>query len=167
MAIFTSDMPNQFASTLALRKTSKVSPTCDSTTPTQKENKEYVDSILADVRWLVSGDVDGPDPWDGAVRHASDYFDTFYAAAVHLIKKGKAYVESLSAEEMREFRGSLKAPGRDSPHRGRSVEENLEMFEKMRNGDYAEGECVRLLPPRCPPCTLFHSGPHFDADVLI
>mmetsp|Transcript_10181 Transcript_10181/g.23836 ORF Transcript_10181/g.23836 Transcript_10181/m.23836 type:complete len:872 (+) Transcript_10181:59-2674(+) len=115
----------------------------DDTNPV-KEDQEYVDSILTDVRWLVSGDEKGPDPWDGNVRHASDYFDVFYDAAVHLIKKGKAYVESLSAEEMREYRGSLTTPGKESPYRDRSVEENLEMFEKMKNGDYEEGQhCLR------------------------
>jgi len=112
----------------------------DDTNPV-KEDQEYVDSILEDVRWLVAGDTSGTDPWNGNVRHASDYFDVFYAAAEHLIKKGKAYVESLSADEMKEYRGSLKTPGKESPYRNRSVEENLEMFRKMKAGDYEEGEC--------------------------
>ncbi len=106
----------------------------DDTNPT-KEKEEFVDSIIEDVRWLC------PD-WDGEVLYASDYFDRMYEAAVKLIKKGRAYVCDLSAKEIREYRGTLTSPGRDSPYRNRSVEENLELFENMKNGRYADGEKV-------------------------
>ncbi|GAA0794352.1 glutamine--tRNA ligase/YqeY domain fusion protein [Marinobacterium sediminicola] len=106
----------------------------DDTNP-EKESQEYIDSIIEDVRWLGF-------EWSGDIRYSSEYFDQLYAWAVHLIKAGKAYVDSLSAHEMREFRGTLTEPGKNSPYRDRSVEENLELFEKMRNGDFEEGECV-------------------------
>lgn len=106
----------------------------DDTNP-EKESQEYIDSIVEDVRWL------GYD-WAGEIRYSSEYFDQLYDWAVHLIKEGKAYVDSLSAHEMREFRGTLKEPGKNSPYRDRSVEENLNLFEKMRNGDFEEGECA-------------------------
>ena len=97
---------------------------------------EFVESILEDVKWLLGDEGEGSEvatatedgPWSGPVRYSSDYFDLFYDAAVHLIKKGKAYVDSLSAEEMREYRGTLTEPGRDSPDRSRSIEENLQLF---------------------------------------
>lgn len=114
----------------------------DDTNPT-KEDKEYVDSILEDVKWIQSGLYDGQStPWDGGVRKTSDYFDLIYDSAVALIKSGDAYVDSLSAEEMREYRGTLTEPGKDSPFRTRSVEENLELFEGMKNGDFPEGTHV-------------------------
>ena len=106
----------------------------DDTNP-EKESQEYIDSIIEDVRWLGF-------EWTGAVRYTSDYFEQLYAWAVHLIKEGNAYVDSLSAHEMREFRGTLTEPGKNSPYRDRSVEENLALFEKMRNGDFSEGECA-------------------------
>ncbi len=106
----------------------------DDTNP-EKESQEYIDSIIEDVRWLGF-------EWSGDIRYSSDYFDTLYEWALHLIKEGKAYVDSLSAHEIREFRGTLTEPGKNSPYRDRSVEENLELFEKMRRGDFDEGECV-------------------------
>jgi len=106
----------------------------DDTNPV-KEEVEYVDSIQEDVRWLGFN-------WKGHRYFASDYFDQFYTYAVTLIKKGKAYVDSLSAEQIRQYRGTLNEPGIESPYRGRSVEENLSLFEKMAAGEFAEGECV-------------------------
>lgn len=105
----------------------------DDTNPV-KEDTEYVESIMEDVKWL------GFD-WD-EVRFASDYFDTMYECAVKLIKKGKAFVCSLNADEMREYRGTLTEPGKESPYRNRSVEENLKLFEEMKEGKYADGEMV-------------------------
>jgi glutaminyl-tRNA synthetase len=103
----------------------------DDTNPT-KEEVEYVESIKEDVRWL------GFD-WDERLYYASDYFEQFYQSAVQLIKDGKAYVCDLSAEEIREYRGTLTEPGRESPYRNRSVEENLEFFKRMRAGEFSEG----------------------------
>ncbi|WP_031482959.1 glutamine--tRNA ligase/YqeY domain fusion protein [Maridesulfovibrio frigidus] len=104
----------------------------DDTNPA-KEEVEYVESIQEDVRWL------GFD-WEDRLHYSSDYFDDLYALAVQLIKNGKAYVDSLSAEETREYRGTLTEPGKDSPYRSRSVEENLTIFEGMKNGEFADGE---------------------------
>ncbi len=104
----------------------------DDTNPS-KEEVEYVDSIKEDVHWL------GFD-WDDRLFYSSDYFDQLYAFAVQLIKDGKAYVDSLSAEEIREYRGTLTEPGKDSPYRTRSIEENLDLFERMKNGEFADGE---------------------------
>ncbi|MBV1786575.1 glutamine--tRNA ligase/YqeY domain fusion protein [Marinobacterium sp. D7] len=106
----------------------------DDTNP-EKESQEYIDSIVSDVRWLGF-------EWAGDIRYTSDYFDTLYEWALHLIKEGKAYVDSLSAHEMREYRGTLTEAGKNSPYRERSVEENLDLFEKMRAGAFDEGECV-------------------------
>ena len=106
----------------------------DDTNPV-KEDVEYVESIQADVRWLGF-------EWKGNALYASDYFDRLYEFAVELIKKGRAYVCHLSAEQTRAHRGTLTEPGRDSPYRDRSVAENLELFEKMRRGELEEGECV-------------------------
>ena len=106
----------------------------DDTNPT-KEKQEFVDSIKADVKWL------GAD-WEDRLFFASDYFDQMYEAAVKLIKKGKAYVSDLSADEIREYRGTLTEPGKEDPCAGRSVEENLALFENMKNGMYADGEKV-------------------------
>ncbi|MDD5467568.1 MAG: glutamine--tRNA ligase/YqeY domain fusion protein [Anaerolineales bacterium] len=103
----------------------------DDTNPS-KEEVEYVDSIIADVHWL------GAD-WGDRLFYASDYFDQLYQFAVQLIKLGKAFVCDLSAEEMREYRGTLTEPGRDSPYRNRSVEENLDLFERMRQGEFPDG----------------------------
>ena len=102
----------------------------DDTNP-EKEEQEYVDSIMEDVRWLGF-------EWDG-LFYASDYFDQLYAWAVQLIKAGKAYVCDLSAEQVREYRGTLKEPGRNSPYRDRSVEENLDLFARMRKGEFPDG----------------------------
>jgi glutaminyl-tRNA synthetase len=106
----------------------------DDTNPS-KEDVEYVESIEEDVRWL------GFD-WDNRMFFASDYFDRLYEYALQLIRQGKAYVDSLSADEIREYRGTLTEAGRNSPYRDRSVEENLELFEKMRSGEAPEGSLV-------------------------
>ena len=106
----------------------------DDTNPT-KEKVEFVESIEADVRWL------GAD-WEDRLFFASDYFDQMYEAAVKLIKKGKAYVCDLTAEQIREYRGTLTEPGKDSPYRNRSVEENLDLFERMKNGEFEDGTRV-------------------------
>lgn len=106
----------------------------DDTNPT-KERTEYVDSILADVKWL------GADFGEN-LYFASDYFDQMYEAAIKLIKKGKAYVCDLSPEQIREYRGTLKEPGKDSPYRNRSIEENLDLFERMKNGEFEDGSKV-------------------------
>lgn len=103
----------------------------DDTNPS-KEDVEYVNSIMEDIRWL------GFD-WEDRLYFASDYFQKFYEFAVTLIKKGKAFVCELSAEEIREYRGTLNAPGKESPYRNRSVEENLTLFERMKNGEFADG----------------------------
>ena len=106
----------------------------DDTNPT-KEKTEFVDSIKEDVKWL------GAD-WEDRLFFASDYFEQMYEAAVKLIKKGKAFVCDLTADEIREYRGTFETPGKNSPYRDRSVEENLELFENMKNGVYADGEKV-------------------------
>ena len=103
----------------------------DDTNP-EKENQEYVDSIKEDVRWLGF-------EWSGEPRYASDYFDQLFDYAVGLIKEGKAYVDDLTPEEMREYRGTLTEPGKNSPYRDRSVEENLDLFYKMRDGAFPDG----------------------------
>ena len=106
----------------------------DDTNPT-KEETEFVDGIIEDVRWL-GGD------WEDRLLFASDYFDQLYEWAVELIKAGKAYVDDLSQDEMREYRGTLTEAGRNSPYRDRSVAENLELFQRMRDGEFEEGEKV-------------------------
>jgi glutaminyl-tRNA synthetase len=105
----------------------------DDTNP-EKEETEYVESIMADVRWLGFH-------WDN-LFYASDYFDQLYAWAVQLIKAGKAYVDDLSADQIREYRGTLTSPGKDSPYRNRSVEENLNLFERMKAGEFPDGSRV-------------------------
>ncbi|MDH3962363.1 MAG: glutamine--tRNA ligase/YqeY domain fusion protein [Deltaproteobacteria bacterium] len=106
----------------------------DDTNPT-KEEVEYVESIQEDVRWL------GFD-WDDRLYYASDYFEQLYQYAVQLIKDNKAYVDGLSADEIREYRGTLTEPGKESPHRNRPVEENLDLFERMRAGEFEDGTYV-------------------------
>ena len=106
----------------------------DDTNPA-KEDQEYVDAIKEDVQWLGF-------QWAGEVRYASDYFDQFYAWAQHLISEGNAYVCDLSAKQASEYRGWATAPGKDSPYRDRSAEENLQLLEQMRAGDFDEGVCV-------------------------
>ena len=106
----------------------------DDTNPV-KESLEYVESIKADIRWL------GYD-WGAHLHHASDYFEQLYEWAVDLVRDGKAYVDSASAEEIRAFRGSLTEPGRESPHRNRSVEENLDLLTRMRAGEFPDGAQV-------------------------
>lgn len=103
----------------------------DDTNP-NKEDTEYVDSILRDLKWL------GAEP-TGGIYYGSDYFDKCYEYAVKLIKEGKAYVCDLSGDEVREYRGTLTQPGKESPYRNRSVEENLDLFERMKNGEFADG----------------------------
>jgi glutaminyl-tRNA synthetase len=105
----------------------------DDTNP-EKEEQEYVDSILKDVRWLGF-------EWDG-LYYASDYFDQLYEFAVKLINEGKAYVDDLSAEEIRQHRGTLTEPGKESPHRNRGAKENLDLFERMRKGEFPDGSLV-------------------------
>lgn len=106
----------------------------DDTNPT-KEEVEYVDSIQEDIHWM------GFD-WGEHLYYASDYFDQLYEYAVQLIKMGKAYVDDLSAEEIREYRGTLTEPGKESPYRNRSIEENLDLFERMKNGEFEDGSRV-------------------------
>jgi glutaminyl-tRNA synthetase len=106
----------------------------DDTNPT-KEEVEYVESIMEDIRWL------GFD-WEDRLFYASDYFEQLYEFALQLIKAGKAYVDSLSADEIRDYRGTLTEPGKDSPYRNRSVEENLDLFHRMRAGEFEDGAHV-------------------------
>lgn len=106
----------------------------DDTNPT-KEKTEFVDSIVADVEWLGAH-------YDGEIRFASHYFHDMYEAAVKLIKKGKAYVCDLTPEQIREYRGTLTEPGKNSPYRDRSIEENLDLFERMKNGEFEDGAKV-------------------------
>lgn len=121
----------------------------DDTNPT-KEEKEYVQSILEDVLWIQEGLYDhqgtsasaSATPWEGKVRKTSDYFDLIYDCAVALIQSGDAYVDSLTAEQMREYRGSLTEAGKDSPYRTRTVQENLQLFRDMKAGQYPEGAHV-------------------------
>ncbi|PWV62603.1 glutaminyl-tRNA synthetase, partial [Frischella perrara] len=108
----------------------------DDTNPA-KEDVEYVESIKYDVQWLGF-------KWDGEVRYSSDYFDQLYHYAIELIEKGLAYVDELTPDEIREYRGTLTQPGKNSPYRDRSIDENLSLFNKMKNGDFAEGKaCLR------------------------
>lgn len=105
----------------------------DDTNP-EKESQEYIDSIIEDVTWLGF-------EWGGDIRYTSNYFDQLHAWAVQLIKDGKAYVCDLGPEEAREYRGNFTTPGKNSPYRDRTVEENIELFERMKNGEFAEGAC--------------------------
>ena len=119
---------------LAQKYNGKFNLRVDDTNPT-KEKTEFVEAIKADIKWL------GAD-WEDRLFFASDYFDQMYEAAVKLIKKGKAYVSDLSADEIREYRGTLTEPGKEDPAGSRSVEENLALFEDMKNGKFADGEKV-------------------------
>ena len=119
---------------LAKKYNGKFNMRFDDTNPT-KEKEEFVESILKDIKWL------GAD-WEDRLFFASNYFEQMYEAAIKLIKKGKAYVCDLSPEEIREYRGTLTEPGKDSPYRNRSVEENLELFDNMKKGVYKDGEKV-------------------------
>lgn len=119
---------------IAKRYGGKTNLRFDDTNPL-KENIEFVESIQEDVRWLGF-------QWDGDVLYASDYFEQLYEFAIELIQLGRAYVDDLSAEEIREYRGSLTEPGKNSPYRDRSVEENLDLFKRMRAGEFADGEKV-------------------------
>ena len=121
----------------------------DDTDPA-KEEVEYVESIREDVRWL------GFD-WQDRQYYASDYFEQLFEFAVQLIKKGKAYVDSLSSDQIREYRGTLTQPGKNSPYRERTIEENLDMFDRMRAGEYNEGEHVlRAKIDMASPLSLIH-----------
>ena len=106
----------------------------DDTNPT-KEDDVFIESIIKDVKWLC------PD-WEERIFYASDYFGQMYDYAVELIKKGLAFIDDLSADEIREYRGTLTEPGKESPYRNRTIEENLELFEKMKNGEFQDGERV-------------------------
>ena len=119
---------------LAQKYSGKFNLRFDDTNPT-KEKTEFVEAIQSDIEWL------GAD-WEGRLFFASDYFDQMYEGAVKLIKKGKAYVSDLSAEQIREYRGTLTEPGKEDPYSTRSVEENLALFEDMKNGKFADGEKV-------------------------
>ena len=119
---------------LAQKYNGKFNLRFDDTNPT-KEKTEFVEAIKEDIKWL------GAD-WEDRLFFASDYFDQMYEAAVKLIKKGKAYVSDLSADEIREYRGTLTEPGKEDPAGSRSVEENLALFEDMKNGKFADGEKV-------------------------
>ena len=119
--------------TTAMKYGGKCNLRYDDTNPV-KEDVEYVDSIEEDVKWLGF-------QWDKRLW-ASDYFEQMYEAAVELIKKGKAYVDDLTPEQIKEYRGTLKEPGKESPCRNQSVEENLQLFEDMRAGKFADGERV-------------------------
>ena len=105
----------------------------DDTNPT-KEDVEYVDAIKEDIEWLGF-------KWD-KILYASDYFDDIYECAVKLIKMGKAFVDDLTADEIREYRGTLTEPGKDSPYKNRSIEENLDLFERMTKGEFENGQKV-------------------------
>ncbi|CAN0488609.1 unnamed protein product [Scytosiphon promiscuus] len=105
----------------------------DDTNP-EKESQEYVDAIKDNISWLGF-------QWNGEVRYSSNYFDKLYGFAVQLIESGNAYVCDLSPEQAREYRGTLTEPGRNSPDRDRSVEESLQLFERMRAGEFADGAC--------------------------
>ena len=119
----------------ALKYDGKCNLRYDDTNPA-KEDMEYINSIEEDVRWLGF-------EWDKRLW-ASDYFDTMYEAAIELIKKGKAFVCNLTPDQIREYRGTLTEPGKESPYRDRSVEENLDLFERMRNGEFEDGSiCLR------------------------
>jgi glutaminyl-tRNA synthetase len=119
---------------LALEYQGKCNLRFDDTNP-EKESEEYAQSIQDDVRWLGF-------QWDGAVRWASDYFDALYGYAVDLIKQGKAYVCELTPDEMRAYRGTLTEPGKNSPYRERAAEENLDLFTRMKNGEFPDGAKV-------------------------
>lgn len=106
----------------------------DDTNPS-KEDVEFVNSIKEDVKWL------GFD-WEGEVKYSSNYFNKFYECALELTNKGLAYVCFLSSDEIREYRGTLKKPGKNSPYRDTEINENLRLLKKMKNGNFAEGECV-------------------------
>lgn len=108
----------------------------DDTNPV-KEDMEYIESIQKDVKWLGFS-------WNGEIRYSSSYFDKLYGYALELIEKGLAYVDELTPEQIREYRGTLKEPGKNSPYRDRSIEENKALFERMKNGEFKEGEvCLR------------------------
>lgn len=125
--LLNSGLANQYQGTFHLR--------FDDTNP-MKEKSEFVESIMEDVKWIC-GDLDTEQ-----IYYASDYFDQMYECAIKLIKKGKAFVCDLSAEQMREYRGTLKEPGKDSPYRNRSIEENLDLFQRMRDGEFEDGSRV-------------------------
>ena len=109
----------------------------DDTNPV-KEDTTYVDAIREDIKWLGY-------TWSGSEKYASDYFDKFYHLALELIEKGKAYICELSPSEMREYRGTLTQAGKDSPFRNRAIKDNLELFERMKNGEFEEGKYLPAI----------------------
>lgn len=119
---------------LAMKNQGKFNLRFDDTNPV-KEDESFVKSIIEDVQWLCP-------EWDGHALYASDYFDKMYDCAVELIKKGLAYVDDLTSDEMREYRGTLTEPGKESPNRNRSIEENLDLFTRMKNGEFENGKYV-------------------------
>ena len=119
---------------LAMKNHGKFNLRFDDTNPV-KEDESFVKSIIEDVQWLCP-------EWDGHALYASDYFDKMYDCAVELIKKGLAYVDDLTSDEMREYRGTLTEPGKESPNRNRSIEENLDLFTRMKNGEFENGKYV-------------------------
>ena len=131
-----SDMPSPSASILALPPSMEAPVICAWMIRIPSgEDQEYVDSIIRDVKWL------GFD-WEDRLYYASDYYEQLYQYALQLIREGKAFVCNLSADEIREYRGTLTKPGKESPYRNRSVEENLDLFERMRAGEFEEGAHV-------------------------
>ncbi len=119
---------------LAMKNHGKFNLRFDDTNPV-KEDESFVKSIIEDVQWLCP-------KWDGHTLYASDYFDKMYDCAVELIKKGLAYVDDLTAEQIREYRGTLTEPGKESPNRNRAIDENLELFTRMKNGEFENGKLV-------------------------
>ncbi|HEX38323.1 MAG TPA: glutamine--tRNA ligase/YqeY domain fusion protein [Candidatus Cloacimonetes bacterium] len=117
---------------IAVQYNGKFNLRFDDTNPIKEETR-YVDAIIEDMKWLGTN-------WEDRLFYASDYFQTLFEYAIKLIKKGSAYVDDLSADEIREYRGTLTKPGKNSPYRNRSVEENLDLFERMKNGEFADGE---------------------------
>ncbi len=119
---------------LAMKNNGKFNLRFDDTNPV-KEDESFVKSIIEDIQWLCP-------EWDGHALYASDYFDKMYECAVELIKKGLAYIDDLTADQIREYRGTLTEPGKESPNRNRSIEENLDLFTSMKNGEFENGKLV-------------------------
>ncbi len=119
---------------LAMKNNGKFNLRFDDTNPV-KEDESFVKSIIEDIQWLCP-------QWDGHALYASDYFDKMYECAVELIKKGLAYIDDLTADQIREYRGTLTEPGKESPNRNRSIEENLDLFTRMKNGEFENGKLV-------------------------
>lgn len=142
MVIYILATLNRLSSTLAWQMNLRGKPIYALTIPTLKEDIEYVNSIKEDVKWLGF-------EWDNLL-FASDYFEEMYKRAVLLINKGLAFVDDLSADEIREYRGTLTAPGKNSPYRERTIEENLDLFARMRAGEFDNGQKVLRAKLICP-----------------